>query len=200
MKLHKLLTFLLLLHTSAVFSQAEWEHKFVAGINPQYPSSDAWKTISSTAKPLSVALPAGMLAIALIEKNKTLQSNALEAFGSLAIAAGTTELLKKIVKRPRPYYTYNDIYVNDTDDSYSFPSGHVSVAFATATSLSITAKKWYVTVPAFVWATSVGYSRMYLGQHYPSDVFMGALIGSGSAVLSHWLNRKFFGKRPAKPM
>jgi membrane-associated phospholipid phosphatase len=192
----RLLTILLFLSLStACFSQAEWEHKVVSNINPQHPSSDVWKIFSSTAKPISVALPAGMLAVALIEKNKTLESKSLEALGSLVIAAGTTELLKQIVKRPRPYFTYNDIYVNDIDDSYSFPSGHVSVAFSTAVSVSLTAKKWYVTVPALAWATGVGYSRMYLGQHYPSDVFMAALIGSGSAFLSHWMNKKLFRKR-----
>jgi membrane-associated phospholipid phosphatase len=191
----KLLPILLLLSLSTTcFSQAGWEHKFVSNINPQHPSSDVWKTFSSTAKPISVALPAGMLAVALIEKNKTLQSKSLEALGSLVIAAGATEVLKQLVKRPRPYFTYNDIYVNDIDDSYSFPSGHVSVAFSTAVSLSLTAKRWYVTVPALMWATGVGYSRMYLGQHYPSDVLMGALLGSGSAFVSHWIGGKIFRK------
>jgi membrane-associated phospholipid phosphatase len=190
--------FSLSLLTTTAFSQAEWEHKFVSNINPQHPSSDVWKTFSSTAKPISVALPVGMLAVGLIEKNKTLQSNSLEALGSLVIAAGTTEVLKKIVKRPRPYFTYNDIYANDVEDSYSFPSGHVSVAFSTAVSISLTAKKWYITVPALAWATGVGYSRMYLGQHYPSDVFVGALVGSGSAFLSHWITRKFFFTKKKK--
>jgi membrane-associated phospholipid phosphatase len=54
--------------------------------------------------------------------------------------------------------------------------------------------KWYVVVPSFVWASSVGYSRMHLGVHYPSDVLVGALVGSGSAVLmnkaNEWLNKK----------
>ncbi len=190
MKLFFLLLFSVF--TLNAFSQAEWEHKFVSGINPQYPSSDLWKGVSSTAKPISVAVPLGMFAVALIEKNKTHQSNALEALGSLAIAAGTTEVLKQLVKRQRPYQVYNDIYPDGVEDSYSFPSGHTSVAFSTATSIAITSKKWYVTVPAFVWATSVGYARIYQGQHYPSDVFVGALIGSGSAFLSHWVNEKFF--------
>jgi len=54
------------------------------------------------------------------------------------------------------------------------------LAFATATTLSIPYKKWYVTVPAYVWASSVGYSGRYLGRHFPSDVLAGAAEGIGS--------------------
>ena len=73
--------------------------------------------------------------------------------------------------------------------SWSFPSGHTSSAFALATSLSIVYPKWYVIVPSYLWASSVGYSRMHLGVHYPSDVLAGALVGTGSAFLSHALNK-----------
>jgi undecaprenyl-diphosphatase len=51
-----------------------------------------------------------------------------------------------------------------------------------------------VVVPAYAWAAGVGYSRMYLGQHYPTDVLAGAAIGIGSAYLSNWLNKKYFAK------
>lgn len=199
MRLYKLiiiLSFFAKPHTSS--AQADWEHTMLSGINPRYPSSDVWKTFTNTAKPLSVAAPAAMFAVGLIEKNKSLQYNALEAFGSLAIAAGATEILKATVKRQRPYLRYTDIYPNEIDNSYSFPSGHVSVAFSTAVSVSLTAKKWYITAPALAWATGVAYSRMYEGQHYPSDVFVGAAVGAGSAFLSHWLRARFFEKAKTK--
>ena len=64
------------------------------------------------------------------------------------------------------------------------------MAFATATSLSLTYPKWYIIVPAYSWAGAVGYSRMHLGVHYPSDVFIGALVGAGSAWLTHAMNKK----------
>ncbi len=186
--------------TGNVFSQSQNGANIVQGINPMYPSNDVWITLSSTAKPIAVAVPLGMLTYALIAENKKMKLDAFEAIGGLAIAAVTTELLKVTVKRPRPYYTYPDIYPDHYDDSYSFPSGHTSVAFATATSLSLTSKKWYVTLPAFAWASGVGYSRLYLGQHYPSDVIAGALVGAAGAYASHWLNKKIFRTKVKKQL
>ncbi|HEU4788615.1 MAG TPA: phosphatase PAP2 family protein, partial [Flavobacterium sp.] len=52
----------------------------------------------------------------------------------------------------------------------------------------------YVIAPSFLWAGAVGYSRMYLGVHYPTDVLAGAIVGSGSAFLCYklnkWINKK----------
>jgi len=101
--------------------------------------------------------------------------------------------LKHTVKRDRPFIKYPDkIHPYDVESGYSFPSGHASTAFATATSLTLEFKKWYVAVPAYAWATAVGYARLYQGEHYPTDVFAGAAIGAGSAWLSHWLGNKIF--------
>jgi membrane-associated phospholipid phosphatase len=64
-----------------------------------------------------------------------------------------------------------------------------------AASLIITSKKWYVTVPAIAWVACVGYSRIYMGEHYPSDVIGGAIVGAGGALAANWLNIKFFFKK-----
>lgn len=116
--------------------------------------------------------------------------------GALVINTAITQGLKYAINRDRPYAKYPAL-INpyQIDNDPSFPSGHTSTAFATAASLSINFKKWYVVVPAYAWAASVGYSRLYLGQHYPTDVLAGAAIGVGSAYLSNWLNKKYFAKQ-----
>ena len=71
------------------------------------------------------------------------------------------------------------------------PSGHTALAFSTVTSLLFTTEKWYFAAPAYVWAIGVGYSRIYLGQHYPSDVIAGAVSGAAGAYLTHMINKKW---------
>jgi membrane-associated phospholipid phosphatase len=173
------------------------DYKLVRALNPRYPTNWNFKTVSSTAKPVAVAIPLGMLAVSLIGENKKLEYQAYETVAGLAIATIGTELMKKVVNRNRPYIDHTDIYPNEIDNSPSFPSGHTSVAFSVATSVYLNSRKWYLAVPAFAWASGVGYSRIYLGQHYPSDVVAGALVGAGSAMAAHWLHKKFFsGKKP----
>ncbi len=150
--------------------------------------------ISKSVYPLSVALPISLLGTGLIKKDKNLQRQGLTSLASLAISMGTTYTLKKIINRDRPYITYPSIQPYYIEDDPAFPSGHTTAAFTTATSLSLTFKKWYVVVPAYTWAGAVAYSRIHLGVHYPSDVLAGAAIGAGSAWLCYkanrWLQRK----------
>lgn len=180
---------------TATAQAPSWEVNMVRSINPMHPSGTVWDVISTTAKPISVIVPTGIMIAALIHKDKSAQQKAIEIGGSIFIAAATTSLMKQVIRRERPANVYTGIYPDQPDNGYSFPSGHVSVSFASAASLSIQYKKWYITLPAYLWSTSVAYSRIYMGQHYPTDVVMGAATGIGSAYLSHWLNKKIFLKK-----
>jgi undecaprenyl-diphosphatase len=175
-----------------------FEVRLLKKINPTNPTSDFWIAASKSAKPLSFGLPIGVLATSLITKDKNLRDDGVEYAGTLAITTIATTAIKKIANRPRPYQTHTEIYPDHLRDGKSFPSGHTSIAFGTATSLSIQNKRWYVVVPAYTWATAVGYSRLYLGQHYPSDVVAGAITGAGSAWLSHKANKWIKGKSKRK--
>lgn len=84
--------------------------------------------------------------------------------------------------------TYPEIENATVESSPSFPSAHTSFSFSLATSVSLAYPEWYVIAPAYLWAGAVGYSRMHLGVHYPSDVLVGAVIGAGSTYLSYRLN------------
>jgi undecaprenyl-diphosphatase len=153
-----------------------------------------FNSISKSVYPLSVAFPISLLGSGLIKKDKNLLRQGLASLASLAISMGTTYSLKKIINRDRPYITYPNIQPYYIENDPAFPSGHSTAAFSTATSLSLTFKKWYVVVPAYTWAGVVAYSRLHLGVHYPSDVLTGAVIGAGSAWLcfraNRWLQRK----------
>ena len=174
-----------------------WDINTLKSINPDNPSSKVWRTTSSSAYVFGFGVPVGLLVAGELSNNKETKLKAYEVAGSVIIATVITQGLKPIIRRDRPFGKYpNDVHpYKETDDHKSMPSGHTSLAFSTAASLAITYKKWYITVPAYVWATGVGYSRLYLGAHYPTDVIAGAAVGIGSAYLSHWLNKKLFRKK-----
>lgn len=147
--------------------------------------------VASSTAFLSMAAPASTLLLGFAKKDKALQRDGWFMAGGLVLSSGITYSLKGLVKRPRPFEKYTFIVKRDDEpEGRSFPSGHTTAAFYTATAMSLQYKKWYVTVPAFVFAGSVGWARMYQGVHYPSDVLAGVLIGSGTALLVDWAKRK----------
>lgn len=150
--------------------------------------------ISNTTGIVSFGTPVIVLGTGLIMNDSTIKHKGILLGTSLILTSGITVIMKYSVNRERPFKTYPDIEKLSSAGSHSFPSGHTSEAFSTATSLSIAFPKWYVIVPSFLWASSVGYSRMHLGVHYPSDVAVGALVGAGSAFFCYkaqkWLHKK----------
>jgi Membrane-associated phospholipid phosphatase len=134
----------------------------------------------------------------LIKKDKELVRNACVTAIASALNAGITNALKYSINSDRPFVTYPDIVKKSKAGSPSFPSGHTSSAFATATSVSLLYPKWYIIAPSYLYAGTVAYSRMDLGVHYPSDVLAGALIGSGCAYLTYKVNQKLIIKKKHK--
>lgn len=175
-----------------------WDVDLLKSINRNPPTSKIWRGFSSTAEPISASVPIALFAVGLFNNDKALKEQSIEVIGGLAFTTVLTEGLKVIVNRQRPYEKYADIYPYEYEKGKSFPSGHTAVAFSTATSLAMIYKKWYITVPAYLWSTSVAYSRLYLGQHYPSDVLASAFIGSGSAWVSHKVNQWLRNKQQHK--
>lgn len=145
--------------------------------------------ITETANPISLAIPVGMGAYSLISKDKDMFKDAFYIAFSSGVNLGMTELLKRSIRRERPATTYpGELNIYEIRMDYAMPSGHTSGAFATATALSLKYPEWYVIVPAYVWASSVGLSRMHLGLHYPTDVLAGAALGAGSAFITYKIN------------
>jgi undecaprenyl-diphosphatase len=158
------------------FSQAEsldsrWYHQ----IHDRWHSStlDPVMKSATNAGEATVAI-AACLAVETFGRKREKESAKL---GVVALGASglVTELLKGAVNRQRP-----DGNTSGRWDS-SFPSGHATGAFAAAL---ITAERYHkLAIPAYLGATVVGLSRIYLGRHYPSDVVTGAAIGTASAIL-----------------
>lgn len=130
---------------------------------------------------VNVGVPVGLLAAGVITNDKEMRQNALYVASASAVNVLATLFLKKVIKRPRPFNGLVKINAVYQPSHYSFPSGHTSTAFTTATALSHAYPKWYVIAPAYLWAGSVSFSRLYLGVHYPTDVAAGALLGTGTA-------------------
>ncbi len=144
--------------------------------------------VTNTTVPISVATPIIVYSFGFLEKEASIKQKGLyigEAFvGSTII----TLAMKYSFNRERPFVTYPFIDQATSSTTPSFPSGHTSSAFSTATSLSLVFPEWYVIAPSYLWACTVGYSRMSLGVHYPSDVLVGAIVGVGTAYLTYKLN------------
>lgn len=145
--------------------------------------------LTNSADVVAIGTPVVLLAGGFIKNDATLKKEGLNAAVAVFGTYGVGYILKKSVNRNRPYITYPFLQNYKIENDSSFPSGSTAVAFSAATSLSLSYPKWYVIAPAALYATGVGYSRLHLGAHYPSDVLVGAVIGAGSAFVSRQLNK-----------
>ncbi|WLD59494.1 phosphatase PAP2 family protein [Salinispirillum sp. LH 10-3-1] len=89
-------------------------------------------------------------------------------------------IIKKGFKRNRPQEALVDFrsFIRPSDQ-FSFPSGHTSCAFLFATFMATLFPQF--TVVWFIWASSIAFSRVFLGVHFPTDTMVGAVMGSATA-------------------
>ncbi|OGP81379.1 MAG: hypothetical protein A2Y95_05810 [Deltaproteobacteria bacterium RBG_13_65_10] len=111
-----------------------------------------------------------------------------------AIAAAdivNDRVLKTFFDRVRPCNAFGDVrLLIGCPGSSSFPSGHATNAFSAATLLA-SFYGWRIGVPSLLLAGLIGYSRVYVGVHYPFDVLASAVVGSAWATLVYLAWKRF---------
>lgn len=141
--------------------------------------TQAMPRISKTADGFCYPLLAMVLLAADPAAGRLFLTAAVVAF---AIEIPVYKLVKQFVKRGRPCEILPGIEGRvKPSDQFSFPSGHTAGAFLVATLLGNACP--YLFPIAGAWALAVGFSRIYLGVHYPTDVVAGMLLGVLSAML-----------------
>lgn len=153
------------------------------------------KTLSSNGTALGIAaIPLSFYALSLVRKDKYGQHTVLFAGEAVADAEFLTAVMKDVDARLRPRTFAPN---GDFDDSWfrahgtlisgrgSFPSGHTIAAFSVATVFAdrYRSHRWAPWV-AYGLAGVVGFSRISLSAHFPSDVFAGAAL---AYVVSHYV-------------
>ena len=133
---------------------------------------------------------AGLWGTGLVTRNRTVADMGVHTLASIAVTQQVTQVLKGAFGRSRPYLV-GDSVAHDwrlgtgfsQSDRRSFPSGHTSMAFATATALSHEISRAWpragkVAMPLlYAGAASGAIARIYHDQHWASDVTLGAAVG-----------------------
>lgn len=179
----------------SISALTQWEGNLLLSIHQhRTPSWNRhWLAVSNSLA--LTPLPIAAEGVAGLFSEDPLQRQHLTNCGEMALGIGITMGItfsaKALIARPRPYATFKGtLECLQEVGTKSFPSGHTSFCFSLATSLSMMYQEWYVIVPSYLWASTVGFSRLYIGAHYPTDVLAGALIGTGGALLAHFITEK----------
>jgi membrane-associated phospholipid phosphatase len=111
---------------------------------------------------------------------------------SYAFSGISAQLIKRLVDSPRPkLYFANGGYDHFIEgvklySQNSFPSGHTATAFAMFTVIALFVSNKNYQWPLLIFAIGVGYSRVYLGQHFLLDVLAGSFIGVLCGILAYY--------------
>lgn len=109
----------------------------------------------------------------------------------------TVVILKEVFSRVRPCESFEGaIVMAGCSDSYGFPSRHTADIFSMAVFLSAIYSSrsiWFMSIAVYL-----GFSRIYLGMHYPFDVMAGIFVGSVIGVLFLWVDNAYYEKVKAR--
>ncbi len=149
---------------------------------------DAWATAGRLITAVSALLLVWVAFTALSAKHRLAGAGAWALFAFLA--SGTlSSVLKVVIHRPRPWVSEAppDAWIGylSMNQFHSFPSGEATTTFALATVLGGHFPR--LRVPLFVIAAVVAISRVLVGSHHPSDIWAGAMLGTGVGQVMNYL-------------
>lgn len=132
-----------------------------------------------------------VLSVLLLCFKKTRKAG-VYALIALAVGALITNLcLKNWVCRIRPYEVVDGLHILiGAPHDWSFPSGHTTASFAAGMIYYKTLPREY-GIAALGLAVLIGFSRLYVGVHYPTDVLGGLVVGMVAAMLTYYLGEKY---------
>ena len=126
---------------------------------------------------------AGVLAAGgLLLQRRDWTRTSVRVVEALVYTKAVTGLAKSVVNRSRPFVgrgplTADPGTFDSAHEKLSMPSGHTARAFAVASVLAHQADRWYVSVPAYGMAASVGVERVRSGDHWLTDILVGGALG-----------------------
>ncbi len=131
-----------------------------------------------------------LLSVILLLFRATRKAGA-SSLGAMLLGLVVTNLtLKPLISRARPWVVMeNFVALTTSSDMNSFPSGHTCAAFAFAAALCAALPQKWAKAAALIAAALMGFSRLYVGVHFPSDVLVGAVVGTVCGLLGAWLVR-----------
>ncbi len=108
----------------------------------------------------------------------------------LVVTGGINDILKLGMAGPRPYWVSAQVKPFSAETSFGVPSGHAQVATGIWGTLAGNYKKTWGWVVACAVIFLIGFSRMYLGVHFPHDVLFGWILG----IITLWAFSTFWGR------
>ena len=127
--------------------------------------------------------------IVLLIPKKTRKCGIMVLGALLVMLVVNNIILKNLIARPRPCATYPELVeLVKIPTSYSFPSGHTVSAMAVAFTVLSQHKK--LGIVTLVMAFLMGLSRLYVGVHFPTDVYGGIIVGAAIAFAVYCAEKK----------